>query len=210
LSGAALGSLFLVGSFSLTTLSEYQESIWLALPLLPLLLIFLITCLAELSRTPFDLQEAESELVAGFMTEYSAFVFVAFFLFEYTSIVVLSSLTAILFFGGFYGILPNSIGTWIETFTPYSNHIIQNMSSSTLDIHIPLINNLQIYFSSSAIIIALKSCCLMFGVIWVRGTLPRMRYDQLQVLCWTILLPLIFALLVVVLSLGSAFDSFII
>jgi NADH-ubiquinone oxidoreductase chain 1 len=167
LSGAALGAVFLVGSFSLTNITEYQESIWLAIPLIPLLLIFLITCLSELSRTPFDLQEAESELVAGFFTEYSAFIFVAFFLSEYCSMVVLSTLTAILFFGG-------------------SNSIF-GIDWLTL--------------SGSSISLGLKTCFLLFCIIWVRATLPRMRYDQLQVFCWTVLLPLIFGLLVLFISL---------
>ena len=100
LSGAALIALILVGSFSLSSIIEVQQSIWLAIPLLPIMLIFLISALAELNRTPFDLPEAESELVAGYMTEHSAFVFVAFFLAEYNSIILLSALTAILWLGG--------------------------------------------------------------------------------------------------------------
>jgi NADH-ubiquinone oxidoreductase chain 1 len=68
---------------------------------MPVFILFFISILAETSRTPFDLQEAESELVAGFFTEHSSIIFVFFFLSEYSSIVLMSSLTAILFFGGY-------------------------------------------------------------------------------------------------------------
>jgi NADH-ubiquinone oxidoreductase chain 1 len=69
---------------------------------MPVFIFFFISILAETSRTPFDLQEAESELVAGFFTEHSSIIFVFFFLSEYSSIVLMSSLTAILFFGGYH------------------------------------------------------------------------------------------------------------
>ena len=174
LSTGALTGIILVGSFNLTSLVEGQEAIWLAIPLLPMFLIFLISCLSELNRTPFDLNEAESELVAGFMTEYSAFAFVAFFLYEYCSLVLLSGLTSLLFFGGYT--LP-SIGISISS-------IIDPFNILSLE----------------AIWLGFKTCFLVFCVVWVRGTLPRMRYDQLQVLCWTILLPLVFGLFVFILS----------
>jgi len=181
LSGAALVGLLLVGSFSLTKIVEMQEVIWLAIPLLPIFLIFLITCLSELNRTPFDLVEAESELVSGFMTEYSAFIFVAFFLFEYSGIVILSSLTAILFCGGY------SFGIPIPFLYVLAAKPVPFILAAK-----PV--------SLSAILLGIKTCLLTMAVVWVRGTLPRLRYDQLMVAAWTILLPLIFGLFVIVLS----------
>jgi len=101
LSSAILIIILLTGSFNLTTIIEYQQSIWFIIPLLPIFIFYFISILAETSRTPFDLQEAESELVAGFFTEHSSVPFVFFFLAEYSSIVLFSCITAILFLGGY-------------------------------------------------------------------------------------------------------------
>lgn len=101
LSSAILAVIFLTGTFHYTTIIESQQSVWFVVPLLPLFIIFFISVLAETNRTPFDLPEAESELVAGFFTEHSGMPFVFFFLAEYCSIVLMSSLTAILFLGGY-------------------------------------------------------------------------------------------------------------
>lgn len=101
LSSAILIIILLTGSFNFTAITESQQSIWFVIPLLPVFIIYFISILAETSRTPFDLQEAESELVAGFFTEHSSIIFVFFFLAEYSSIVLFSCITAILFFGGF-------------------------------------------------------------------------------------------------------------
>jgi NADH-ubiquinone oxidoreductase chain 1 len=101
LSAAILTVLLLRGTFNLTGIIEAQQGIWYAVPLFPVFIIFLIAMLAECNRTPFDLPEAESELVAGFMTEHSGMIFVFFFLGEYCSIVLMSTLAAILFLGGY-------------------------------------------------------------------------------------------------------------
>jgi NADH-ubiquinone oxidoreductase chain 1 len=101
LSSAILIIIFLTGSFNFTTIIEFQEAIWFIIPLFPIYIFYFISVLAETSRTPFDLQEAESELVSGFMTEHSSVPFVFFFLGEYSSIVLFSSITSILFFGGY-------------------------------------------------------------------------------------------------------------
>jgi len=100
LSTAVIIVVLLSGTFNLTSIIESQQAIWYIVPLLPVFILFFISILAETSRTPFDLQEAESELVAGFFTEHSAIIFVFFFLGEYCSIVIMSSLSAILFTGG--------------------------------------------------------------------------------------------------------------
>jgi NADH-ubiquinone oxidoreductase chain 1 len=101
LSSAILIIIILTGSFNLINIIEHQQSIWFIIPLLPIFIFYFISILAETSRTPFDLQEAESELVAGFFTEHSSVPFVFFFLAEYSSIVLFSCITAILFLGGY-------------------------------------------------------------------------------------------------------------
>jgi NADH-ubiquinone oxidoreductase chain 1 len=101
LSSSILIIIILTGSFNLTNIIEYQQSIWFIIPLLPVFIFYFISILAETSRTPFDLQEAESELVAGFFTEHSSVPFVFFFLGEYSSIVLFSCITSILFLGGY-------------------------------------------------------------------------------------------------------------
>jgi NADH-ubiquinone oxidoreductase chain 1 len=102
LSSCILIILFLTGTFNFTKIIEAQQAIWFLVPLLPIFNIYFISILAETSRTPFDLQEAESELVAGFFTEHSSVPFVFFFLAEYSSIVLFSCLTAIFFLGGYH------------------------------------------------------------------------------------------------------------
>jgi len=101
LSSAILIIILLAGSFNFSTIIETQQAVWFIVPLLPIFIFYFIAILAETSRTPFDLQEAESELVAGFFTEHSSVPFVFFFLAEYSSIVLFSCITAILFFGGY-------------------------------------------------------------------------------------------------------------
>ena len=102
LSSCVLIVIFFTGTFNFTKIIESQQAIWFIVPLLPVFIIYFISILAETSRTPFDLQEAESELVAGFFTEHSSVPFVFFFLAEYSSIVLFSCITAILFLGGYH------------------------------------------------------------------------------------------------------------
>src|ERR1700712_5813684 len=101
LSSAILIIILLTGSLNFTNIIESQEAVWFIVPLLPVFIFYFISILAETSRTPFDLQEAESELVAGFFTEHSSIIFVFFFLAEYCSIVLFSTITAIFFLGGY-------------------------------------------------------------------------------------------------------------
>lgn len=100
LGSAILAVLLLAGSLNLNSIVETQTSIWFIVPLAPIFILFVISVLAETNRTPFDLPEAESELVTGFMTEHSAMPFVFFFLGEYCSIVLMASLSATFFLGG--------------------------------------------------------------------------------------------------------------
>jgi NADH-ubiquinone oxidoreductase chain 1 len=101
LSTAILIIIFLTGSLNFSVIIEYQQSIWFIVPLFPVFVFYFISVLAETSRTPFDLQEAESELVSGFMTEHSSVPFIFFFLGEYSAIVLFSCVTSILFLGGY-------------------------------------------------------------------------------------------------------------
>ena len=101
LSSAILIIILLTGTLNFTSIIESQQAVWFIIPLLPVFIFYFISILAETSRTPFDLQEAESELVAGFFTEHSSVPFVFFFLGEYSSIVLFSCLTSIFFLGGY-------------------------------------------------------------------------------------------------------------
>lgn len=172
-SAAVLTVILLCGTFNITEIIEAQQSVWYIVPLLPIFLLFFISALAETNRTPFDLPEAESELVAGFMTEHSGMIFVFFFLAEYSNIVLMSTFTAVLFLGGYN--LP-------EVFT---NSTFINLQSIAL---------------------ALKAVFFMFVFVWVRATLPRLRYDQLMTFCWTGMLPVAIGLLILVPSVLVAFD----
>ncbi len=89
-----------VGSMNLTDIVEAQRNLWFCVPLLPMFVIFFISTLAETNRSPFDLPEGESELVAGFFVEYSAMTFALFFLGEYANMILMSAMTAMLFLGG--------------------------------------------------------------------------------------------------------------
>nr|YP_010721225.1 NADH dehydrogenase subunit 1 [Cyathus striatus]WDS46376.1 NADH dehydrogenase subunit 1 [Cyathus striatus]WDS46453.1 NADH dehydrogenase subunit 1 [Cyathus striatus] len=102
LSSAILIIILLTGSLNFTSIIETQQAVWFIFPLLPVFIFYFIAILAETSRTPFDLQEAESELVAGFFTEHSSVPFVFFFLGEYSSIVLFSAISAIFFLGGYH------------------------------------------------------------------------------------------------------------
>ena len=102
LSSAILLVVLLTGSLNLTVNVEAQKAVWFIIPLLPIFIIFFIGSIAETNRAPFDLAEAESELVSGFMTEHAAVIFVFFFLAEYASIVLICILISILFLGGYY------------------------------------------------------------------------------------------------------------
>ena len=158
--------LLCVGSLNLSKIVEAQETVWFAIPLLPMFVVFFISALAETNRLPFDLPEDESTLVAGFFTEYSSASFVLFFLGEYASMILMSSMTVILFMGG-----------WLPPFDIFPLNEIPGV----------------VWFT-------LKVIFILFLFIWVRGTFPRYRYDQLMRLGWKVFLPL--SLLWVVLTAG--------
>ncbi|NQV79298.1 MAG: NADH-quinone oxidoreductase subunit H, partial [Alphaproteobacteria bacterium] len=105
--------LLVVGSLNLSDIVKAQETVWFALPLFPMFIIFFISALAETNRHPFDLPEAESELVAGYQVEYSAIAFVLFFLAEYANMILMSAMTAILFLGGWLPPFDFAPFTWV-------------------------------------------------------------------------------------------------
>jgi NADH-ubiquinone oxidoreductase chain 1 len=180
LSSAILLVILLSGSLNLTVNIEMQRSVWFIIPLFPIFIIFFIGSVAETNRAPFDLAEAESELVSGFMTEHAAVIFVFFFLAEYASIVLMCVLTSILFLGGYlYNYMP-LIYIWQEIdFHPTLYYEW---------VQYPLVEGLL-----SGLSLGLKSCIMIFIFIWTRASFPRIRYDQLMTFCWTILLPIIIA-----------------
>jgi NADH-ubiquinone oxidoreductase chain 1 len=183
LSSAILLVVLLTGSLNLTVNVETQKITFFVLPLLPIFIIFFIGCVAETNRAPFDLAEAESELVSGFMTEHSAAVFVFFFLAEYASIVLICIFSSILFLGGYLSLfnIDLFVNTYIE-FNPFDSSIS--------------IFSIIFEYLSYSLILGLKSSFLIFAFIWVRASFPRIRYDQLMADCWTILLPIVISFIV--------------
>lgn len=167
-----VGVLIVTGSFSLRDIVEAQGGrFWGFIPKwnifyggqIVAFFIYLISAYAETNRVPFDLPEAESELVAGYHTEYSAMKFAMFFMAEYANMITVACVATILFFGGWKGL-------------PYGPEWLQD---------------LPVFW------FVLKVFCFLFLYIWVRGTLPRFRYDQLMAFGWKFLLPLAIANLVV-------------
>jgi NADH-ubiquinone oxidoreductase chain 1 len=195
LSSAILLVILLTGSLNLTVNVESQRSIWFIVPLLPVFIIFFIGSVAETNRAPFDLAEAESELVSGFMTEHAAVVFVFFFLAEYGSIVLICILTTILFLGGY--LLDYSLFLSILQVIDYDGSIISQLEIFSS----PLIEGLV-----SGLTLGIKSCIMVFVFIWVRASFPRIRFDQLMLFSWTILLPVVIAFIVVVPCIIYSFD----
>ena len=191
LSSAILLVILLTGSLNLTVNIESQRAIWLIFPLLPVFIIFFIGSVAETNRAPFDLAEAESELVSGFMTEHAAVIFVFFFLAEYASIVLICILNAILFIGGY-------LLNYASIYFMFNSLIFNSDYGYTFDLVVkindyPLVEGL-IY----GLTIGLKSCIMIFIFIWVRASFPRIRFDQLMSFSWTVLLPIVIAFIVIV------------
>jgi NADH-quinone oxidoreductase subunit H len=168
----------LVGSLSLHDITQAQAgglSNWFLFryfPLMPIaFVVFFVAGLAETNRAPFDIPEAESELVAGFHTEYSGFFFAMFFMAEYTEMFVFSAVATVLFFGGYLAPLP----------------MLQVLQ-------LPLLGTISLGWFW----LWLKAWSLVFVMMWLRWTLPRSRVDQLMHIAWKVLLPIALALVVVV------------
>lgn len=167
---SVIGVVMLAGTLDLNGIIQAQMYSpwymrWFIIPQFIGFIVFLIAAFAETNRVPFDLPEAETELVAGFHTEYSALKFALFFMAEYVNMFTVSVLGTVLFLGGWY--------------VPGLSHIFEIGS-------IP-------YALVSHVAFIAKICGFLFFYIWVRGTLPRFRFDQLMNFGWKFLLPLALA-----------------
>ena len=202
LSSAILLVIMLTGSLNITVNIEAQRAIWFIFPLFPIFIIFFIGSIAETNRAPFDLAEAESELVSGFMTEHAAVIFVFFFLAEYASIVLICILTSILFLGGYlYDYIPLfELFEYIDYYTIVDYKYNNNISDKSILLN-PLIEGLMY-----SLALGIKSCIMIFVFIWARASFPRIRFDQLMSFCWTILLPLVIAFIILVPCILYSFD----
>ena len=242
LSSAILLVVLLTGSLSLTVNVEVQRAVWYILPLFPIFIVFLIASVAETNRAPFDLAEAESELVSGFMTEHAAVIFVFFFLAEYASIVLICILINILFLGGylfspFSSFFVSVFNLFISPCVLILAYILRRLERGfffffmiILDIfdmpvdpeyldYYPLSDFIEyiyiIYIDTMdsiytllsypitegilhGLVLGLKSSLMIFVFIWVRASLPRIRFDQLMSFCWTILLPLVISFIIAI------------
>jgi len=162
---AVVGVVMLSGTLSLRSIVDAQSGFWPHIPLphwnvfvQPIgFFVYFTAAIAETNRVPFDLPEGETELVAGFHTEYSSMKFAMFFISEYANMVTVSCLATLLFFGGWHG----------PVFGPWFVKML-----------------LPVFW------FVLKVFCFLFFYIWMRGTLPRFRYDQLMSFGWKFLLPL--------------------
>ncbi len=161
---AAVAVLLLAGNVTLSQIvARQQASLWFVLPLALAWVVFLIAAFAETNRVPFDLPEAEAELVAGYHTEYSAMKFSMFYIAEYSNMVTASALMVSLFFGG-----------WDIPFTTWDDSPPWTVAKTL----------------ATLAAFGAKTGFFLFTYIWVRWTLPRFRYDQLMALGWKVLLPL--------------------
>jgi NADH-quinone oxidoreductase subunit H len=217
---SVVGVLLMAGSFNLKQIIEAQAGpgifgwggifSWNIWPQVLGFFCFFVAAVAETNRVPFDLPEAESELVAGFHTEYASFKFAMFFIAEYTSMITVSCLCSIMFFGGwlspfpaswaFTHYLPSAIlipfGLWviwdgIRYETIFGRIILPGLGTAIAGagavlILLPHVNE----FIQAPFWLLSKILIFLFVYVWMRGTLPRFRYDQLMAFGWKLLLPL--------------------
>ena len=165
----------LVGNVTLTQVVWTQQEgvkLWFALPLSLSFLIFMVAAFAETNRLPFDMPEAESELVAGFHTEYSSMKFAMFFMAEYANVTTASALMATLFLGGWD--IPFWSGDNMRVVAP---GVVEGATPALWKTLLTLLAFM------------LKTLFFVFFFMWVRWTVPRFRYDQIMHLGWKILLP---------------------
>jgi NADH-quinone oxidoreductase subunit H len=181
-------AIMLGNSMSLLNIVQAQKDMWFAVIQPVGALIFIVTTLAEVNRAPFDMPEAEQELAAGYHTEYSGMKFALFFMAEYEKMIVISMIAVTLFFGGFREF-------WFLQGTLFS---------------------VDHFWWLGPIYLFLKVVVVLFVMIWIRATWPRIRYDRLMAFGWKVLLPLSLALvfltavgIVLAQQLGSVYIWFI-
>jgi len=216
---SVVGVLLLAGSFNLRDIINAQAhhsergilgwNIW---PQILGFICFFIAAVAETNRVPFDLPEAESELVAGFHTEYASFKFAMFFIAEYTSMITVSCLCTIMFFGGWLSPFPASwtfiyylpsvilipAGLWviwdgIRYETIFGRLVLPGIGTVLtvigIALAVPQLQFINVFIQGPFWLLA-KIFVFLFVYVWMRGTLPRFRYDQLMSFGWKLLLPL--------------------
>jgi NADH-quinone oxidoreductase subunit H len=169
---ALVGVLVAAGTLNLGEIVQRQNGgflHWYWLPLLPLLLVYWISGVAETNRAPFDVAEGESEIVAGFHVEYSGMAFAVFFLAEYANMILISALTVLMFFGG-----------WLSPFQD-----VPALAAWTA-------------WVPGIVWLLLKTFFFMFLFLWFRATFPRYRYDQIMRLGWKVFIPITIVWIVVV------------
>jgi NADH-quinone oxidoreductase subunit H len=182
--GLSFVAVFLyAGSLSTSEIVTAQERLWFGIILIPSFLIFVVSMVGETNRAPFDLPEAEGELVGGFHTEYSSLKFALFFLAEYVNMVTVAAVATTMFLGGWQAPWPLGGPIW----------------AGANDGYWPVL-----WFIGKILV-------FMFMFIWLRGTLPRMRYDQFMKLGWKVLIPVSLVWIVAVaairsLTLSGGFD----
>jgi len=214
---SVVGVLLMAGSFNLRDIINAQArhpergilgwNIW---PQILGFFCFFTAAVAETNRVPFDLPEAESELVAGFHTEYASFKFAMFFIAEYTSMITVSCLCTIMFFGGWLSPFPASwtvthylpsvilipFGLWVimdgvRYETIFGRLVLPAMGTAITALGLVLIVFPQVNaFIQAPFWLLSKILTFLFVYVWMRGTLPRFRYDQLMAFGWKLLLPL--------------------
>lgn len=160
------------GSVNLSEIVLNQEYMWNCVGLFPMCIVFLISIIAETNRHPFDLPEAEAELVSGYNVEYSAGGFALFFLGEYGSIIMMSSLGTVLFLGG-----------WLMV--PYGGNT-------------SIVNEVLNYGLINVVVFSIKTFIVVCLFIWARAAYPRYRYDQLMDIGWKSFLPISMGYVVIV------------
>lgn len=162
---SVMGVVLLAGSLSMVNIVKAQQSmgVWFVIPQIVGFVVYFLSGVAETNRAPFDLPEAESELVGGYHTEYSGFRFAIYFLAEYANMITISAVAVTLFFGGWSMPFPSLLHPLIGDFVPEI-----------------------VWFS-------LKVFILLFVYLWFRATFPRYRFDQLMGIMWKILLPVAIA-----------------
>lgn len=173
--------LLLAGNVSLSAIIAQQQSMgWNVVCLTVAWFTFLVAAFAETNRLPFDLPEAESELVAGYHTEYSGMKFAMFFISEYANMITVSAMTATLFFGG-----------WDIPFVTWDNIPPWTVLKTLITLG---------FFMA-------KTASFLFLFMWIRWTLPRFRYDQLMALGWSVMLPIALGYVVLIASYTLALDA---
>lgn len=189
------------GSLNLSAIVNAQRYVWFCIPMLPMFILFMVSILAETNRPPFDLPEAEAELVSGYNVEYAAVGFAFFFIGEYVNILLMSALCVILFLGGWLPLPFLDINNLYMFFFKVTKEAIlarkdlsEDLFSGSITIEEVLLDYYPflayIGFSPSPFWFIGKLLFVVFFFVWVRASFPRFRYDQLMSLGWKVFLPL--------------------